>query len=96
MKAGVMMHATRSDIVAAALEAFIRERFQVPETDGRFDRRVNLWDEGYVDSMGVVEIIEYLEQSYRIKIPEEVLFSPDFTHIEGISSFVVALEASAA
>ena len=62
----------------------------------RFSRRINLWDEGYVDSMGVVEIIEYLETTYQIKIPEAVLFSPDFTHIDGIASFVVALKESAA
>ena len=47
--------------VAQDLEAFVRERFQVEEDDDFFTPDVNLWEEGYVDSAGVVELIAYLE-----------------------------------
>jgi acyl carrier protein len=81
--------------VADDIEAFVREHFHVPASDTRFGRRLNLWEEGYVDSVGVVEMIEFLEQRFVVKIPEEVLFSSEFTSIDGIAAAVVALRMSA-
>jgi acyl carrier protein len=81
--------------VADEIEAFVREHFQVPASDARFGRRLNLWEEGYVDSVGVVEMIEFLEQRFVVRIPEEVLFSPGFTSIDGIAASVVALRMRA-
>ena len=78
---------------AAALEAFIRENFQVEENDPYFDRNVNLWDEGYVDSTGLVEVIAFLEETFDVTITDEMLFSPDFTSIAGMSSLVAGLGA---
>ncbi len=77
--------------VAQELEAFVRERFQVEEDDGFFTPDVNLWEEGYVDSAGVVELIAYLEDSYAIQIPRGMLFDPGFTSVEGIAERVVRL-----
>ena len=60
--------------VAQDLETFVRERFQVEEDDDLFSPDVNLWEEGYVDSAGVVELIAYLEDTYAIQIPRAMLF----------------------
>jgi acyl carrier protein len=72
----------------STVEAFIRERFRVRADDDLFDRDVNLWESGYVDSGGVVEMIAFLERTFGITLPEEVLFDPDFTHIRGIARLV--------
>jgi len=74
-----------ADAVAAALEAFVRERFLVPDDDPLFSRRVDLWDEGYVDSPGVVEVLAFLEERFGMPVPEEALFRPEFTTIEGMA-----------
>ena len=74
--------------VATQVEQFIRDRFRVKSDDRHFTPDVNLWEEGYIDSTGAVEMIAYLEQTYGIRLPEEVLFDPDFTHIRGISRLV--------
>lgn len=76
---------------AAALEAFIRESFQVEASDQYFDRNVNLWDEGYVDSTGLVEVIAFLEETFGVTIPDEMLFAPGFTSIAGISELIAEL-----
>ena len=83
--------AMSAEAVAGEIEAFVRDHFHVPASDARFSRRLNLWEEGYVDSVGVVEMIEFLEQRFIVRIPEDVLFAPDFTSIDGIASAVVAL-----
>ncbi len=81
---------------AGLIESFVRERFQIPSSDDLFSRQVNLWEEGYVDSLGVVEVIEFLERRFAVKLPEEVIFAPDFTSIDGIARYVVGLKAGAA
>jgi hypothetical protein len=38
------------------IEEFIRTQFSVSPTDPRFDRGVDLFEAGYIDSMGIVEL----------------------------------------
>ena len=80
-----------ADQVAQGLEAFVRERFQVDGDDEFFTLDVNLWEEGYVDSAGVVELIAHLEDSYKIQIPRSMLFDPGFTTVAGIAERVAGL-----
>jgi acyl carrier protein len=75
--------------VAAAVEEFARREFSIKPSDRRFDRAVDLFEEGYVDSIGVIELIEFLEKTFVIEIPEEDLFSPEFSSIDGIARIVV-------
>jgi acyl carrier protein len=72
----------------STVEEFIRTRFRVRPDDDFFTRDVNLWDAGYVDSAGAVEMIAYLERTFAVTLPEEVLFDPDFTHIRGIARLI--------
>lgn len=74
--------------IAAAVEAYIRRRFEIPESDGYFGRQTNLWDEGYVDSLGMTELIVFLESTFAITVPDTALFSPQFTSVDGIAALV--------
>ena len=71
--------------VADILERFIRTHFQVPDNDRRFSRSVHLFEEGYVDSIGAVELISFVESEFDLTLPEATLFSDEFTSIAGIS-----------
>jgi acyl carrier protein len=62
--------------VAQVLETFIRERFDVSAHDAYFSENTNLWSEGYVDSLGMVEILEYLEAAFRVSMPQDLLQNP--------------------
>lgn len=77
-----------SEQVEETIEQYIRTRFKVRDDDDLFSREVNMWENGYVDSAGVVEMIAFLEQTFEITLPEEALFDPDFTNIRGISRIV--------
>jgi acyl carrier protein len=77
--------------VADELEQFIRETFHVTADDDLFTRQVHLYQEGYVDSAGVVETIAHLELTWDINIPPTAVFDPRFTHIDGMAQYVVSL-----
>jgi acyl carrier protein len=81
------------DTVADELERFIRHQFQVPDDDTNLTRETHLWEAGYVDSLGVAEVIAHLEETFGVRIPDEALFSPDFVRIRGIAQIVCDLRA---
>ncbi len=86
------MSGTGREAYSAALEAFIREKFQVGDNDPYFDHNVSLWEEGYVDSSGVVEVIAFIEDTFDVAITDEILFSPDFATIAGMSKLIMELK----
>lgn len=80
---------TTQDEIEGIVEEYVRARFRVQADDDQFSRDVNMWENGYVDSAGVVEMLAFLESRFEIKIGEEAFFDPDFTNIRGISRTVL-------
>jgi acyl carrier protein len=78
---------------AEIVEQFIRVRFTVPPEDQIFSRTIHLWDGGYVDSIGIAEMIAFLEETFGVRISNEVVFSEDFTHIDGIARLISNLQS---
>ncbi len=63
-----------SEIREFILERLQREyTFKSEEVD-----EINYMDEGYMDSLGVVQFIAELEDRYQIEFTDEELFSPSF------------------
>lgn len=79
------------DELAASVETFLRAQARVRPDDARFSRHCNLWEDGYVDSIGVVELIGFLEATFDVVVPDETLFDPDFTSVDGIARIVSGL-----
>lgn len=88
---GSPMRDVDSEAIAASLELFIRQQFQVAADDAHFTRRIHLWESGYVDSIGIAEVIAFLEGTFEVTVPDEALFSPDFVHIDGIARIICGL-----
>jgi acyl carrier protein len=82
---------TRSD-VADSVEAFVRGHFNVSPSDPGFGREVDLFESGYVDSVGVAELLDYLAHEFEVEIPESELFSDEFSNIDGIASIIDRLQ----
>jgi acyl carrier protein len=81
------------DEIAEQIAAFIRQRFQVSETE-HFDYDVHLWEEGLIDSTGVVELLAFLSDHFHLDIPPEALFDEDCTNINGLARLIVNLTAA--
>ena len=74
--------------IANRLEGWIRTKFSVSPDDSRFGRDSDLFDSGYVDSMGLVELLGFLEGQFGVEISDDLLLSDEFVTIEGISQIV--------
>ena len=79
--------------IADELEATIRALCDVSPADQWFKRSIDLMDAGYVDSVAVVELLDHIEETYRIEIPDDVLLSEEFTTIDGMAMAISELTA---
>ena len=74
------------------IEGFIRSHFMVSDDDARFDRSSELFENGYVDSVGVVELLSFIADEFSVDIPEEMLLSEEFSTVGGIGRIVGRLK----
>jgi acyl carrier protein len=77
--------------IADRLEKFLREQFLVADDDPMFTRAVDLYETGYVDSVGLVELLAFIDDEFGVEVPEEALLSPSFSNIDGIARVVAGL-----
>ena len=73
--------------IASVVERFIEKQFRVIDV-GPTLRSMHLFESGFVDSAGVVELISFIESTFKITLGDDQVFSDDFTTINGIASIV--------
>jgi acyl carrier protein len=81
--------------IASAIERFIRKQFRIDDNSLAL-RDAHLFESGFVDSAGVVELIAFLESTFKIRIDDDQVFSDDFTTINGIAAIVQNMVSRAA
>jgi acyl carrier protein len=50
----------------------------------------NLTESGIVDSLAIFRVIMFLEDTFRIRIPDEEILTENFESVDGITAFVNA------
>ncbi|MGH7700573.1 MAG: acyl carrier protein [Gemmatimonadales bacterium] len=85
---------TRQDM-AGRIEAFVRAQFAVAPTDTAFTQTAPLFELGYIDSVGVVELLAFLAQEFGVEITDAELLSGDFQTLSGIAGIVHGLRSQA-
>jgi len=62
--------------------------------DGKnsLDEQVSLTETGVIDSIGLLQLVDYLESSYTIEIPMEIITPDNFDTLAGISQSVMKLK----
>lgn len=78
----------QNDIIQE-LQLFIRKQFNVPANDTDFNDEVHLFDYGYVDSFGAVELTNFAESKFSVKIGQNDMIAYPLNTIREIASFVV-------
>jgi acyl carrier protein len=81
--------------IADRIEEFIRVQFEVDPNDGGFDRTVDLFELGYVDSVGFAELLAFFAEEFGAEIPEDDLLSDEFMSIDGMATIVNGLTVDA-
>src|SRR5438270_6043667 len=67
------VQAVKPSEVADRIETFVRRQFDVMPNDPRFSRTIDLFELGYLDSVGFVELLAFLEEEFGVEIPENEL-----------------------
>jgi acyl carrier protein len=74
--------------VARRIEQYVRVQFRVSPQDSRFSRSLPLFEAGYVDSVGVVELLVFLSEEFAVNLPDEILMSDEFSTIDGMAAVI--------
>jgi D-alanine--poly(phosphoribitol) ligase subunit 2 len=78
------------DDIKTKLRDYIRERYEVPEGDEDFTDDVHLFDYGYVDSFGAVDLIRFVESAFSVTVGQSDLVAYPLNTVNEISDFVAA------
>ena len=78
------------DDIAAELKVFVAADAQVATDDTDFTCDVHLFESGYLDSLGLVRLIAFIETKFDVQLDETQLFSEEFTTVNGIASLIAA------
>ncbi|MCU0575634.1 MAG: acyl carrier protein [Desulfobacterota bacterium] len=76
--------------VIAIVTGFIRENFIAGRSDVTVDPAVSLIESGIMDSTGVLELVEYLESTFDIKVDDEELVPENLETVNNIIKFLKA------
>jgi acyl carrier protein len=79
---------TERDIVDR-VRAYVRENFLYMRPDWPLGDDAPLLGSGVVDSIGVVELVEYLEREFGVRIPDEDITERHLGTLRAIAGFVV-------
>jgi acyl carrier protein len=77
--------------IAEKLEQFLCVSFGISADDLGFSRSIDLFEAGYVDSVGVIETLAYITEVFSVEIPDEALLSEAFSTIDGMAQVVAGL-----
>jgi D-alanine--poly(phosphoribitol) ligase subunit 2 len=81
--------------IASRIEEFVRTQFEVDPGDDGFDRTIDLFELGYVDSVGFAELLAFIAEEFGVEVPEDDLLSEDFLRIDGMARIVSRLTVAA-
>ncbi len=82
-----------TDEIAAELRGFIRTRFGVPNEDPDFSDSVNLFDFGYVDSLGAAELMTFVAKRFEVRFDDADWVQRGLSTIDQIAAFVAERRA---
>ena len=77
---------TRTDI-KEKISAFIKDYF-VKESGISLKEDTSFLDEGIVDSTGVMELVAYIETTFKIKVEDEEIIPDNIDSVNKIVKFV--------
>lgn len=74
-------------ISTESVKDFILENFLFGD-ENRFDETTSFMQEGIIDSIGMMELIDFLEAHYNVKIEDNELIPENLDSLSNIQRFV--------
>jgi acyl carrier protein len=61
------------------------------DNDTQLEDSDSLTQKGIIDSIGLLELMDYISEKYSIEIPEEMLTPENFDSLQGITNMITKL-----
>jgi acyl carrier protein len=78
---------TDQSAICERVRGFILQKFPLARRRGLKDSD-RLLEEGIIDSLGVLDLVAFLESEFSIQVLDEELLPENFRSIEGIAGFI--------
>lgn len=72
----------------AQLRTLILENYLFTDDESELDDDVSFLDTGILDSMGIMEVIAFLDDEYGIKVAEEEMVPENLDSIDNLLGFI--------
>ena len=79
---------TTSQQIELSIRSFIANRLLYSKDELAYPDDASLLHEGIIDSLGVVELVEFLQMQFTIKIEQQEVRPDNFDSIERMAAFV--------
>lgn len=76
--------------------AYVLENFLYARTDVQLTESDALLERGIIDSMGVLELISFIQDEFRIKVGDDEITEENFGTLASIARYVVSKRGEAA
>lgn len=76
------------DNIKQKLKVFIREKFLIGYKDAALDDNDSFLEKGIIDSTGVLELVNYIEDTFSIKIEDEELIPDNLDSLNKLEIFI--------
>jgi acyl carrier protein len=74
--------------IGQEIRQFIINNFLFGELDAKMSNDDSLLDRGIIDSTGVLELVEFLEEKYVIKVQDDELVPQNLDSVNSLVQFV--------
>ncbi len=73
--------------IAITIANYIKKNFLFDEKKD-IDHNISLYQSGIIDSMGTIELVSFLENTYKIRFDDDELIAENFDSLNAISNFL--------
>jgi len=81
------MNQTTTSSIEQRIQAFLLDKFPLARKDG-IEKDTALLEKGVLDSLGILDVVSFLESEFAIQISDEDLVPENFKSLSTISVFV--------
>ena len=74
--------------ISCRISRFIKDNFLLSDKTENLNEDVSLYEKRIVDSTGILEIVDFLEETFGIKIEDDELVPDNLDSINKMSNFV--------
>lgn len=78
---------SRSALIGKKIRQFVISRFPLAQ-QGRLDDEQDLLQSGIIDSLGILELVDYLAEEFKIVVSDDELLPENFSSIQTLTDFV--------